>query len=181
MGSSVINPGIVALTVRFARLAANHRERVNQLERDAVMSLRGEIKRFNDRDDLSTIDRNDISFLYVRVIELANKQESFCEKNGNVYDQPTYSELLAMGPDAPLACILEVFDIEGFSDIARREIPVVCRSIKVKTIGELSNKTRDEIQGPHSINCGNKTLAWIDNVCREIGIEPPRFGHCLGA
>ncbi len=86
-------------------------------------------------------------------------------------------QLLAMGKDAPLGDdLLHAFPMGNLSCFAQRELPAIMANLNVSTIGELAAKKKSEIYGPQCRFAGNKTLSWIEAVCNEFGITPPRFG-----
>lgn len=96
----------------------------------------------------------------------------------DTWEPMTKEQLLAMGGDAPLGDgLIDAFPMGDLGGYARKELPGIRRALDVRTIAGLAAYYRSEIAGLQACNCGNKTLEWIDAVCREFKLEPPRYGE----
>lgn len=177
---STMHPRIAELARVLLPMIDNPPAKPTSQDRNALVAVREKIKRLPEEIELDSSAERDRQYLYVEATRLANQQEDFCEKNGG-WEPMTKDQLIAMGGDAPLDEVLNAFDIGGLSSFANKELPVVRRALRIKTIGGLAAHSRMEISGPQCRNCGNKTLEWISYVCRELGIEPPKYGEPVHA
>ena len=94
----------------------------------------------------------------------------------------TKEALLAMGPEAPIMEVLEVFTDGPNHDWARRDMARVKAGIEsegrhLNTIGDLSTYTSSEISGPQARYTGNKSKAWMGWVLREFGLKHRITGY----
>ena len=176
MTRTFMHPRIAELARALLPMIDNSPEKPTQVDRDALLSLRYIIKNLSDEPGIEFSDADDIDrqYLYVESTLLANRQEEYYERNGNKFAPMTKEQLLAMGGDAPLDQVLRTYSDGGLSSFAQQELPGVRRALRTRTIGELAAKTRLEITGPQGQNAGNKTLSWIEAVCMEFKIAPPR-------
>ncbi len=177
--SDIMHPRIAELAKVLLPMIENPVERPTSQDRNKLVAVREQIKRLTNEDgiSLSTRDNTDRHYLYVESTLLANQQEDFFEKNGNKWEPMTKEQLLAMGGDAPLDELINAFPIGNLNSFVAKELPVVRRTLRVWTLGALAARTRSEIAGPQACNAGNKTLEWIDAVCREFNIESPKYGE----
>lgn len=177
--SDTMHPRIAALARVLLPMIENPVARPTSHDRNKLTTVREQIKRLPEEEDginLSARDETDRGYLYVESTRLANQQEDFYEKNGK-WEPMTKEQLIAMGGDAPLDDdLLNAFKIGNLGDFAAKELPSIRRALRVRTLGALAARTRSEIAGPQARNCGNKTLEWIDAVCREFKIESPKYG-----
>src|SRR5262249_12048533 len=87
-------------------------------------------------------------------------------------------QLLEMGKDAPLGeDMIQAFPAGNLSSFAHKELPGIMKALGVSTIGQLAARTKSEIHGPQCRYAGNKTVWWIESVCREFGLTPPQYGE----
>jgi hypothetical protein len=174
-----MHASIAELGRRLQAIKDNFPDRPTSQDRNKLLQIRSEIKQLGD-EDLGERDDDDRAYLYVESTRLANLQEAFYEKNGNKWQPMTKEQLVSMGGDAPLGDeLLQAFPIGNLHNFAEKELPAVRRALRVRTLGNLATRTRSEIAGPQARNAGNKTLEWIDAVCREFGIEPPKHGEAI--
>ncbi len=173
---SIMHPRIAELARVLMPMIENPTAKPTSFDRDNLVAVREKIKRLPEELELNGRDETDRRYLYVEATKLANQQEDFYEKNGK-WEPMTKEQLIAMGGNAPLDEVVETFNIGGLSSFAEKEMPGVRRALRVRTIGALAARTRSEITGPQCRNAGNKTLEWIDAVCREFKIESPKYGE----
>ena len=180
--TSTMHPRIAELARVLLPMIENPVERPTSRDRSKLMTVREQIKRLPEEDgiNLSSRDQTDHHYLYAESTRLANQQEDFYEKNGG-WEPMTKEQLIAMGKDAPLDEVLKTFNIGNLGAFAEKDLPAVRRALRVRTIGALAARTRSEITGPQCRNAGNKTLAWIEFVCGEFKIEPPKYGEPVHA
>jgi len=174
---STMHPRIAELAQVLVPMIDKPSIKPTSVDRNRLVAVREKIKRLPEELQLDGRDEADQQYLYVEATRLANQQEAFYEQNGNKWEPMTKEQLLAMGGDAPLDEVLKAFDIGGLSSFANKELPVVRRALRIRTIGGLAAHHRSQISGPQCRNCGNKTLEWIDIVCREFKIESPEHGE----
>ncbi|HEY4502101.1 MAG TPA: hypothetical protein VJJ20_03495 [Candidatus Paceibacterota bacterium] len=171
---STMHPRIAELARLLMPMLDNPPAKPTSQDRNALVSVREKIKRLPEEDGLNLTgrDETDRHYLYVESTRLANQQEDFYEKNGNKWEPMTKEQLRAMGGNAPIDEALRTFNTGGFSSFAEKEMPSMRRALRVRTMGELNAKIHTEKLDAQELKCGNKTLEWIDFVCRELGIGP---------
>ncbi|HVV39256.1 MAG TPA: hypothetical protein VHD31_02930 [Candidatus Paceibacterota bacterium] len=178
--SDIMHPRIAELARVLLPMIENPVARPTLLDRSKLTTVRDQIKRLPDEKDINLSDRDetDRQYLYVESTRLANRQEDFFEENGDKWEPMTKAQLIAMGGDAPLDDdLVNAFPVGNLNSFAEKELPGIRRALRVRTLGALATRTRSEIAGPQARNAGNKTLEWIDAVCREFNIEPPKHSE----
>ena len=175
---STMHPSIAELARELLPMIENPVARPTSHDRVKLMTLREEIKRLPGDCTVTLTNRDEIDrrYLYVEATKLANQQEDFYEKNGK-WEPMTKERLIEMGGDAPLDELLNAFPIGNLSSFAGKELPNIRRALRVRTIGELNAKIHAEALDAQELKCGNKTLEWIDAVCREFKIGSPKYGE----
>ncbi len=182
--TDLMHPRIAELARVLLPMTDNPVARPTLHDRQKLVAVREQIKQLPNVDGVSLTagDETDRCYLYVEATKLANRQEEFYENNGNKWEPMMKAQLIAMGGDAPLdENLLNAFPIGNLSSFAEKDLPRVRRALRVRTLGALAARTRFEIAGPQACNAGNKTLEWIDAVCSEFGITPPRHGESAAA
>lgn len=174
--SDIMHPRIAELARTLLPMIENPVARPTSQDRNKLVAVREQIKRLPEEDgiNLSARDETDRAYLYVESTRLANQQEDFYEKNGK-WEPMTKDQLIAMGGDAPLDDnLFSAFPIGNLGSFAAKELPSVRRALRVRTIGELHTKMHAEALDAQELKCGNKTMEWIDAVCRELKLETPK-------
>jgi hypothetical protein len=132
---------------------------------DAVMRVKDSLKEFQ-YDTLIADDNTEreaaISLAYTRLQTF----EAFHEQNGHKWAARPLEELLALGGEVRIDEMLAYYP----NSFAQKELPVVCKALCVYNMDQLARHSKSDIAGPQSRNCGNKTLDWIDFVCKKLGL-----------
>lgn len=171
---STMHPRIAQLAQLLMPMLNNPPAKPTSQDRQALVSLRQEIGWVVEHENLNLTDRDetDRQYLYVEATRLANQQEDFYEKNCNKWEPMTKEQLRTMGGNASINEALRTFNVGNLASFAQKEVPAMRRALRIRTMGELNAKIHTEKLGAQELNCGNKTLEWIDFICCELGIGP---------
>lgn len=95
-------------------------------------------------------------------------------------DRNPQEQLRVLGDSAVLIDIFEIFDHEELDIYLLGEFTRIDWPVEVLTLGDLRRLHREEIACLLDPEVADAFLKWLDLVCEEFNLEPPREGIIRG-